>query len=388
MKLKYKKAVYRLIAIGCLLLFIVLFLLLRKSETVSEYFFARGFARGYAYIAGNIASVFPFSLFDVFVTAAIIALVVSVGFCIFYLVKNRKIKAIALLERLIIAACTVALLYTGVASGNYYRKELPLEKYEGEQLPKETLAALLATLYDDFSAVSDRLERDENGVAVNPYSFSELNALIHKEYARQMTDDYFNSFIPDAKQGIYSDFLRCEGICGITFLPTGDAVINAQNPPCYNVVVTAHELAHAAGVMREGDANLVAYTLLLQSEDDYLRYCGYMYALNDLEWVLYRTDKTLYQQIYREHYPQAAALEYKNEWKEWNEKNNFLEDIGDFFNDIYLKINGATNGTESYSDASTYTPVLDNEGAVVEIKVSYSTTARVLLRIAMDKAQA
>ena len=113
-----------------------------------------------------------------------------------------------------------------------------------------------------------------------------------------------------------------------------------------------------------------------------------MYALNDLEWVLYRTDKTLYQQVYREHYPQAAALEYKNEWKEWNEKNNFLEDIGDFFNDIYLKINGAANGTESYSDASTYTPVLDNEGAVVEIKVSYSTTARVLLRIAMEKAQA
>ena len=117
MKLKYRKIINKAIVIGCLVFFIILFSLIKTNQNVSEFFFARGIARGYAFVVGNIASWFPFSLFDVFVICGIVAAVVGIVFIIRYLVKKRGWKALDLTCRLAIAALSVALLYTIVASG-------------------------------------------------------------------------------------------------------------------------------------------------------------------------------------------------------------------------------------------------------------------------------
>jgi len=385
MKLKYRKIINKAIVIGCLVFFIILFSLIKTNQNVSEFFFARGIARGYAFIVGNIASWFPFSLFDVFVICGIVAAVVGIVFIIRYLVKKRGWKALDLTCRLAIAALSVALLYTIVASGNYYRKQVPLNKYEGEQLSAEETARLLDVMLDDFVYVSAQMKRNPDGSTVCPYDFQELSDRIRAEY-KKLDDPYFSSFVPSAKEGLFSGFLTSEGITGITFMPTGDAVVNGQTPGCYKTVTTAHELAHSVGVMREGDANLMAYYVLLKSDDPYFRYCAYMYGLWHLTDVLYQLDDDLYMETIRK-YPQEARVERKLENDFWATKHSFMEDVGDFLNDLYLKMSGSKNGTESYHDYSGYSITYDEETKeVVEIKVNYSLTTRVLIKIAQERA--
>ncbi len=385
MKLKYRKIINKAIVIGCLVFFIILFSLIKTNQNVSEFFFARGIARGYAFIVGNIASWFPFSLFDVFVICGIVAAVVGIVFIICYLVKKRGWKALDLTCRLAIAALSVALLYTIVASGNYYRKQVPLNKYEGEQLSAEETARLLDVMLDDFVYVSAQMKRNPDGSTVCPYDFQELSDRIRAEY-KKLDDPYFSSFVPSAKEGLFSGFLTSEGITGITFMPTGDAVVNGQTPGCYKTVTTAHELAHSVGVMREGDANLMAYYVLLKSDDPYFRYCAYMYGLWHLTDVLFELDEKLYSETIKK-YPMAARIERKLENDFWASKESFMEVVGDFFNDLYLKLSGSKEGVESYHDYSDYLVIRDEETfEVIQVQVEYSLTTRVILKIAQERA--
>lgn len=384
MKEKYRKLLYKAIVIGCLVVFIVLVSLIKTDQAVSEYFFARGIARGYAFLMGNIASWFPFSLFDIFVTVGILALIVGIFFIVYYAVKKRKWKSVAVAEKMAIAALSVVLLYVCVASGNYYREKVPISKYEGEQMSAEETATLVGVFLDDYAEISKSLPRDAEGKAISPYSYKETVDLIRKEYEK-LGDHYFSSFVPSAKEGWYSKFLTSEGITGITFMPTGDAVVNGETPPCYKVVTTAHELAHAVGCMREGDANLMAYYVLLTSDIPYFRYCAYMYSLWHVTEILFQLSPELYREVIKK-YPDEARKERLAEDHFWETKQSFMEEIGDFLNDVYLKLSGSKDGTESYHDYSNYTVTIDEETKeVVEVKVHYSDTARVLLRIAQEK---
>lgn len=384
MKEKYRKLLYKAIVIGCLVVFIVLFSLIKTDQAVSEYFFSRGIARGYAFLMGNIASWFPFSLFDIFVTVGILALIVGIIFIVYYAVKKRKWKSVAVAEKMAIAALSVVLLYVCVASGNYYREKVPLPKYEGEQMSAEETATLVGVFLDDYAEISKSLPRDAEGKAISPYSYKETVDLIRKEYEK-LDDPYFSSFVPSAKEGWYSKFLTSEGITGITFMPTGDAVVNGGTPSCYKVVTTAHELAHAVGCMREGDANLMAYYVLLTSDIPYFRYCAYMYSLWHVTEILFQLSPELYREVIKK-YPDEARKERLAEDHFWETKQSFMEEIGDFLNDVYLKLSGSKDGTESYHDYSNYTVTIDEETKeVVEVKVHYSDTARVLLRIAQEK---
>lgn len=386
MKEKYRKLVGKAIAIGCLVFFIVLLSLIKTDQNVSEYFFARGIARGYAFLMGNIASWFPFSLFDIFVTLGVFFLLLGLFYIFYYLKKKRKWKSVETLERMILAALSVVLVYVCVASGNYYRKEVPLPKYEGEQLSAEETAELVGVLLDDYASISASLPRREDGTTISPYTFRETADLIRKEYEK-LDDRYFSSFIPSAKEGWYSKFLTSEGITGITFMPTGDAVVNKETPDCYKVVTTAHELAHTVGCMREGDANLMAYFVLLTSDVPYFRYCAYMYSLTNLTAVLYRLSPDLYWETIKK-YPQEAYNERSLEDEFWESRMSFMDEVGDFLNDVYLKLSGSKDGTGSYHDYSGYSITVDDETKeVVEVKVHYSLTTRVLLKIAQDKKE-
>ena len=277
MKLKHVKLVRKAIVIGVLIAFIAIFSLLKLSEDVSEYFFARGLSRGWVAFAATFSDVMPFSVFGLFVLCAVLALIASVVVFFVLWKKKRRTEAVAHLERLVIAALCIALLYLGTAGGCYNRKELPLEKYEGGQLTAEETAEVVRAFLVDFQEVSDGLSYTEEGKSVCPYTFGELQDLLVEEYKR-LPSDYFSPYTPRVKKAIFSAIMSYEGISGITFQPTGEGVINGETPSCYALLAAAHELAHTKGVMRERDANLVAYYLLLTSDNAYFRYCGYMFS--------------------------------------------------------------------------------------------------------------
>ena len=144
MKLKYKKLIKKAVIIGALILFIIIFSLLKLNENISEYFFARGISRAFVFVTGNISDAFGFSIFSLFVITAIIALIVCIAVFAVYLKKKCRTRAIALLERMVICALTIVLIYAGTAGGCYNRKEMPLPQYVGEQLSAEETSRLIS----------------------------------------------------------------------------------------------------------------------------------------------------------------------------------------------------------------------------------------------------
>ena len=110
--------------------------------------------------------------------------------------------------------------------------------------------------------------------------------------------------------------------------------------------VMAHEMSHAKGVGREDEANIVAYALCLNADDDYLNYCALLDAatvlLNSLpreraEELYARLDEEV-----RQEYSRAAAHYAAYEGP--------IDALSSFFNDLFLKANGVASGTRSYGE--------------------------------------
>ncbi|MBO4539784.1 MAG: DUF3810 family protein, partial [Clostridia bacterium] len=96
-------------------------------------------------------------------------------------------------------------------------------------------------------------------------------------------------------------------------------------------------------------------------------------------------DADLYAETIKK-YPMEARVERKLENDFWLSKESFMEEVGDFLNDLYLKMSGSKDGTDSYHDYSGYTVEYDKETEKTEVKIYYSLTTRVLLKIAQERA--
>lgn len=106
----------------------------------------------------------------------------------------------------------------------------------------------------------------------------------------------------------------------------------------------AHEMTHAKGVSRENEANITAYVLCIRSRDVYLCYSGLMSAAAVTLNALPEEDfKTLYDRLL----PQIQQ-EYRNASEHYDKYEGIIDEISEFFNDLFLKANGVQDGTMSY----------------------------------------
>lgn len=352
---------------GGLALLWALLLLLRLSPAVAE-FVCRYIARPWIFVVGHINAIFPFSVFEFFVLAAIgggIALLVLaiVGLC-----KKRGgtvCKGACIVLVCVLGVCN---LYTLLAGFAYYRRDAPVPQSETE-FTSQQVTAMAQYFADDYNALAASLPRDAKGNVVSPYTLRELSDAIAKEYKR-LGKRYFYGYAPPAKPVLNSWFLTLNGITGVTFVPLGEPTVNRSIPPSDLPQTVAHEMAHALGVAREGEANFVSYYVLLSSQDDYLRYCGYFATFHSLLSAVNAdsSNKSDYLQIAQNMQP-CINVEQRNAYRFWNEKteqpgfagwlHRTGDKIGNFFNNLFLKSNGADNGNDSYVDKVTDGEITD-----------------------------
>ena len=138
-------------------------------------------------------------------------------------------------------------------------------------------------------------------------------------------------------------------LIGITFTPIGEANVNKQAPATDVIFTTAHEMAHSIGIMREEDANLVATYVLINSDNDILRYAAMTEYYGRLLDVVKLVDEEKYAEYEKTISESPVMKESDAELKFWMSKGMFNE-ISEFFNNIYLKFNGQNLGTGSYND--------------------------------------
>lgn len=350
-----KRKLIRLsVAAGALLLFFVVLLALRLNETFSE-FMARTVNRWYNKVFGTASSVFSFiSLYEVFLYAIITAAVCLIIWTVWLFKRRETLKAFSSLLVMLIIALSVMGIYNFTAGFAYNRAEIPVP------LGKATVNLKEAREFADgyiaeLARLSDKFDYDgDTGYVIMPYSYSELNAVLKKEYAR-LDDDYFSAYTPAVKKIQSGLIMTNMGLSGVAFSPFGEANVNSLTPTRSLPVTMCHEIAHIKGVMREDDANLLAYYICLTAENDFVRYCGLSYTLSIVMNAVHTgngSDKeyaALYNSI-----PKKVLAERDAVADFWN-SNNLASDIMDWFNDLYLKFNG-TGGISDYPDPGAVNP--------------------------------
>lgn len=332
---------YLLIAIA-VAVGVLAFALILKSSVAACEFICRYFVNAYQAVVGRIVSLSPINVFEFLAALAVVAVIAGVVVSIVLFCKKKRVASRRIILSLALVALCVADLYVFCAGFAYNRKSAPVGEYQGEidaQIARETYFAIVG----EFNALYERSEKEEDGRVKCPYTSKELREAVRKAVDSALDDRYYYSYTPKAKPVTCSELMAQNGIAGVTFLPTAEPGYNRHMPLAEQCFTIAHEYAHAKGVMRENEADVVATYALLRSEDDYLKYCAYVDVIRDFshfvnseEWAATELNAGYFAE-------RRYAYEY------WKDKDMFAK-IGEFFNDLYLKFNGQEDGVGSYDE--------------------------------------
>ena len=138
------------------------------------------------------------------------------------------------------------------------------------------------------------------------------------------------------------------GITGIYFPFTGEANYDGGLHNTRKPFVIAHEMFHALGYASESDCNFLAYKHLSSSKNTFLQYSASIELLSYLLLELRKNDSSLFNQ-YRQHIlPKEIRRELDDIKQKHAQYQGWFSEIGDFFNDFYLKSQGIEDGVENY----------------------------------------
>ena len=393
MKLKHKRiAIKVIISVGFLLL-LLLVTVIKSNTFIAEYIFARGIGRAWVAFVGSITSFLPFSLYEILYFVLVVVFIYGVVLIIKSQSAKSRLKLNNYIASIMLLASFLLAVYSVTAAPNYYREPIPLEaQFAADDLDAETILLGAEYFVADFNELGRKLRRNERGDVVCPYSRLEFAKIMAAEMAR-LDDSYYSSFTPYYKNIALSEVLDVMGLAGVFFSPTGEANVSTAQKDCFAPYVIAHELAHSKGVMRENEANLVAGYITLTSQNDYIRYSGYMHLffgsiLNSV--VVSHTYELMFEQIYKK-----VDKQIVQEYTKPSEKSNFEEFLGDFavkinklatkMNDFYLKLSGMEEGVGSYNPgrAKELQPIIQGEESIPQYQLT--PTQRLIFQIYLDK---
>lgn len=334
------------IAAGVLAAVLAILLLLRLNEGVAEWM-AANVSRGWISIMSRITGIFSFSLYETMLYVMIIAAIALITTAIVFFCKKAAMRACTYLMIILLVALSFGDVYTLSAGFAYFREDVDLPFYDREYISesqKEEIFELAEFMVDDFNYLSGKMARND-GMTISPYTNSELSKKLTDEYKR-LDSDYFSDFTPRAKSIMSKNIMSHMHITGVFFAPFGEANVNPLTPASDMPVTMAHELAHSKGVMREDEANLVAYWLLITSEDEYLRYSGYCGCYYRLFPILAYFDSKRSSELYAK--IDGAVFTEERLASEFWASYTLFDGITEAFNDLYLKLQGQKEGTGSY----------------------------------------
>lgn len=345
-----RKAIYLALMIGILIVLAVL----KNNVDIAEAM-SRTAMRGYGNAISKVSSFIPFlSLTEIVVLGIAIACLVLLILAIIDFFKIRWFKAINKLLSIACIILTIVSLYNFSCEAAYNRKEMPLPYYENE-VARDDFSKIYNYFADDLDYCVDQLEFEENG-DLKGMKLSDITKDLKEAYKIIEGNDYFSAHFGAVKPMASSFIYRELQITGVTFSPLAEANINTMNTNVNIPLTTAHELAHTKGVMREDDANQLAFYACVNSDKPYLRYSAYVsyfYQMRSMCSSSYLTEEQLshINPISDQYRQYAKTINYVNEfWK----KHNLLGDIGEWFNNLYIKSSGVKEGTSSYQGGTDF----------------------------------
>lgn len=379
-----KKVNRRRIIVLCALVILFATLIVLKSSTSVCEFFATTFSRAWIFLFGNLFGWIPVSLYELFLIAVLVGIAVFFALLIKNVAKRRRQK---LLSLVLVAAITLFAffdVYVATASFAYNREELPktvYREYDPADFSYEQACALAETFVQRANQAYNATVHDETGNVVYPFTFGKLSEMLAEEY-KGLDDDYFSSYTPRGKRIVNKWIMSQLHVSGVFFAPFGEANVNGNENSLYLPYVLAHEMAHGKGVMREYDADLVAFFVTITSDNPYLNYGSFVKAafaaLNLLK--LYPNSLQTYNQLYDK--LERGILTERRNYEEFYRQFTLLDGLGEFLNDVYLKLQ-KQDGTNSYvkPTQTEFTGEKDDFGIDVVRILRFSGTQNMLIHL-------
>ena len=312
---------------------------------------------GYRRILAAISDLFPFSVLELSVALLPAWLTLLVIFAVKAYKRSRGVRYI------LTVAGILLVLYSGYLWGLSMPYHVtPIDDRMGldtEDVTSDDIYELILEIRDrvnDYAA----LVGDGDGAETRlPYSFSELCDKLNLAYEAfdSSSPEILTNYRTRPKRVIFGSVMSDLHIVGVYSFFTGEANVSTDYPDYNTPFTTAHEMAHQRGVLRENEANFVAYLVCLSSDDSYIRYSAYLNMLEHLASALKKTDYERYLEIYTT-LSDAVIADMKASAQVYLEhKDSFIGKLMESFNDNYIKQNGS-EGTVSY-------------GLVVRLAVAY-----------------
>ena len=348
---KYLSLIIRAAILTFLVILLIVLSILKNNPEVCEAM-TRGYSRGVNYVASVLTGFIPFSLTEIFFVLLVAGIIFLLVMAIRGLVKKKYRASI---HRVIEIAAIILLslnIYNLSCEFAYNRDKMPLPYYQGD-IERTEHIPIYNYFVNDINYCISELEFEETGEVKTEMKLEELANEIKKAYSIIDGNDYFADYFGGVKPMLSSFIYREFQITGVTYSPLMEANINTMNTKTNIPLTVAHELAHTRGVMREDDANQLAFYVCLNSEHPYLRYAAYACYFSQLSGMV--TSYYLTEEEMENVNPVDATLKKTRayEYQYWQE-HDMLGDIGDFFNDLYIKMSGVKEGTVSYSGGTTY----------------------------------
>ncbi len=280
-----------------------------------------------------------FSIGDILYFLILIYLII----CFSKIFRKRFMIKQFIISGLSIISFVIFLFYSSWGY-NYYR--LPLYKKLGYNIDYSEIE--IENTLNILIKISNQLHirlTNNDSLAVNiPYTKSKIASLIEKEFNFDL-EIYKPK--PYLKNSIWSNLISYMGYAGYLNPFTLESHINTKIPKLNYAFTAAHEMTHQLGIASESEANFIAFYTCIKNLDPFIKYSGYIFALNYCfnEFRIINPKKA--NKAIRK-----LNIGIKKNFKElsqfWKLYQNPFEPLIKKSYDSYLKANGQIHGIKSY----------------------------------------
>ena len=216
------------------------------------------------------------------------------GIILIFLRKKEKYKRFAVkwLKSYLAFFVLVAMLMTLNCSIPYGCNTMKINEKDREEYGFDELLILRNYLAQNANELYRKVAHDANGYAVfDAEKGQDLSKELIKECQKAMkgiADDYprLSGYYPNPKCMMGSVFMYQTGIIGVYFPFSMESYYSRYLAQAQFPATICHEFSHLKGYMFENEANFIAYIACMNSDNDFVKYSGYINALDYIDFEL------------------------------------------------------------------------------------------------------
>ena len=313
-------------------------ILFSRNASLSEWYMIKIYPSVATFLS-TISSLFPFSVYDVFIVIAVLYLLKLI---LFLIIRRTSFKSFLFS---LVRFVTILIAWFYFSRGiSYFRKDY----YSRTNIQETT-----------FNATNLR-EFASHFISQANNSYVEFEVMEKEEIRKEIERTYSHVHEPlvlnypngkrRAKKMIFESMFTKMGISGYYGPFFNEIHINNYSLNFTYPFTLAHEMAHQFGIAKESEANLYAFIVCANSEDERIRYSAYVsvisYLLNDVRALI--PDE--YEEILNSVKPEIIEDLQRNRQHWLSARNETLSDVQNKAYDAYLKGNRISSGRENYSE--------------------------------------